>query len=115
MMNSQMNALVEQLKDAGEDFEFYPTTKAMVRTIWKHATEHGSYSHQVHWDLLDIGCGTCNFRRWIEELNREEPGILHLHKYFVIEKKHRSAVTPRRGNHCLGDGLSRNHSDRQGR
>ena len=94
-MNSQMNALVEQLKDAGEDFEFYPTTKAMVRTIWKHATEHGSYSHQVHWDLLDIGCGTCNFRRWINELNQEEiekhPNIrehaeVYISAYYVMEK-----------------------------
>lgn len=94
-MNSQMNALVEQLKDAGEDFEFYPTTKAMVRAIWKHATEHGNYDHQVHWDLLDIGCGTCNFRRWINELNKEEidkhPNIrehaeVRISAYYVMEK-----------------------------
>ena len=29
-------ALVEQLKAAGEDFEFYPTTREMIRMIWDH-------------------------------------------------------------------------------
>ena len=31
--------LIERLKEAGEDFEFYPTTKSMVKTIWEHALE----------------------------------------------------------------------------
>lgn len=88
-MKKQTADLIETLKDAGEDFEFYPTTKDMVRAIWDHAlsdAHSNSRDRQRYCDVLDIGCGTCNFRRWIEELNREEPGILHLHKYFVIEK-----------------------------
>ena len=93
-MNSQMNALVEQLKDAGEDFEFYPTTKAMVRAIWKHATAQ-DYDHRVSWNLLDIGCGTCNFKRWINELNKEErakhpdsreTAEVNISTYYVMEK-----------------------------
>lgn len=31
-----MNKLIEQLKDAEQDFEFYPTTKEMIRTIFEH-------------------------------------------------------------------------------
>ncbi|MDD6338342.1 MAG: DUF4942 domain-containing protein [Lentisphaeria bacterium] len=100
-MNKQTADLIECLKEAGEDFEFYPTTKAMVKTIWEHATDTGHYDHRVHWDLLDIGCGTCNFRKWIEELNREERmkhtedtlkhrdyevRTLELHEYCVMEK-----------------------------
>ena len=73
-MNAATNALVEQLKEAGEDFEFYPTTKEMIRVIWKHATDTTDGDHRRHWHLLDIGCGTCNVKRWIEELNEEERG-----------------------------------------
>ena len=42
-MNKQMNELVAELKDNGQDFEFYPTTKDMVRTIWKYATDKKRY------------------------------------------------------------------------
>ena len=100
-MNRQTADLIEILKENGEDYEFYPTTKAMVRAIWQHATDTGHYDHRVHWDLLDIGCGTCNFKRWVEELNREERmkhtedtlkhrdyevRTLELHEYCVMEK-----------------------------
>ena len=73
-MKQTTAALIERLKEAGEDFEFYPTTKEMVRAIWQHATDlkHGEYDHRKEWHLLDIGCGTCNVKRWIEELNDEE-------------------------------------------
>lgn len=88
--------LVEQLKDAGEDFEFYPTTRDMVKTIWNHRRgqwEDGSPHIRSFGDVLDIGCGTCNFRRWVREFNAEtekEPdgdrktvGMSH---YYVMEK-----------------------------
>ena len=73
-MKQQTADLIERLKEAGEDYEFYPTTKEMVRAIWNHATEtrRGEYDHRKQWHLLDIGCGTCNVKRWIEELNEEE-------------------------------------------
>lgn len=72
-----MNAtatLVEQLKNAGEDFEFYPTTRDMVKTIWNHRRgqwEDGSLHIRSFGDVLDIGCGTCNFRRWVREFDEE--------------------------------------------
>lgn len=96
-MNKQMNELVAELKDNGQDFEFYPTTKDMVRTIWKYATDK-ERNDRASWTLLDIGCGTCNFKRWIEELNEEEREKkpeddyryrgrrVVLNEYYVIEK-----------------------------
>ena len=101
-MRQETADLVERLKEAGEDFEFYPTTKEMVRAIWKHATDAPDLcNHDAYWHLLDIGCGTCNFRRWIEELNAEERQKydkdtlrnqhykvreIHINEYCVIEK-----------------------------
>ncbi|MBQ9502759.1 MAG: DUF4942 domain-containing protein [Lentisphaeria bacterium] len=89
-------ALVEQLKEAGEDFEFYPTTREMVKMIWDHRRgkwDDGSPHIADFGTVLDIGCGTCNFRRWVHEFNAEvakEPdGDRHtvdMHGYYVMEK-----------------------------
>ena len=94
-MKQQTADLIETLKLNGEDYEFYPTTKAMVRAIWNHATK-SEYHQRVYWNtVLDIGCGTCNFRRWIEELHEEskpeDPHVqeyrqIILREYCVIEK-----------------------------
>ena len=29
-----INALIEELKENNQDFEFYPTTKEMIKCIW---------------------------------------------------------------------------------
>lgn len=81
-----MNELINRLKENNEDFEFYPTTKEMVRTIWKHAVNKEYDGANLHWDVLDIGCGTCNFKKWINEINSEEQGSVNISKYCVIEK-----------------------------
>ena len=63
-MTKQMNELINTLKEAGEDFEFYPTTRDMVRRIWKFklANRHGHYGFGT---VLDIGAGKCDFRKWM--------------------------------------------------
>lgn len=97
--------LVEQLKTEGQDFEFYPTTKEMIRCIWEHRREPYSdgsgFSIKDFKDVLDIGCGTCNFKRFIDEFNesyikrwdaggREErcshSECVNIGQYYVIEK-----------------------------
>ena len=62
-------ALINELKENNQDFEFYPTTKEMVACI---ESKLGNAK-----DVLDIGCGTCNFKKYYKG------GIS---KYFVIEK-----------------------------
>ena len=48
---NKLNALIQELKENNQDFEFYPTTKEMIKTIYRAASGE---------DWLDIGCGTCN-------------------------------------------------------
>ena len=60
---SKLNALIQELKENNQDFEFYPTTKEMIKTIYRVASGE---------DWLDIGCGTCNFKRYFEELRIEQ-------------------------------------------
>lgn len=64
-----INLLVKELKKNNEDFEFYPTTKEILEVIKKdyYMTEAKS--------VLDIGCGTCNFKKYIK------PEV-----YYVVEK-----------------------------
>lgn len=92
------NALVEKLKSAGEDYEFYPTTREMVKKIWDHCRNaaHDWEDRGELGDVLDIGCGTCNFKRWIEEFNAEAAKRdkdysyrrcrTRIHNYYIIEK-----------------------------
>lgn len=61
-----MNALIEELKENNQDFEFYPTTKEMIKCI------HNVLKLDNISSVLDIGCGTCNFKKWISELDTEE-------------------------------------------
>lgn len=89
-----MNDLILELKENGQDFEFYPTTKEIVKAIWEH--RRGEYTTKSLADVLDIGCGTCNFRRWIEELNKaleknhgdyiDRDKCVNISTYYVMEK-----------------------------
>lgn len=99
-----ITALVKDLKAAGEDFEFYPTTKEMVRCIWEHTknrTKKSNYDRRSgnFGNMLDIGCGTCNFKRWVEEINKpfekeheiredyiDRSACATIDTYYVIEK-----------------------------
>ena len=53
-MTKQMNELIAELKEAGEDFEFYPTTRDMVRRIWRFQSDNRS-AHYRFGNVLDIG------------------------------------------------------------
>lgn len=71
------NLLVEKLKDNNEDFEFYPTTKSMIETIY-HSMDNPK-------SILDIGCGTCNFLKHIDDIEKDKE-YKTIFNYFVIEK-----------------------------
>lgn len=60
-----MNTLeiVKELKNNHEDYEFYPTSKEMIKVIYND-TKGGSW--------LDIGCGMCHFKKWYNEFYKED-------------------------------------------
>ena len=80
-----INVLIEELKENNQDFEFYPTTKEMIKCIYNDM--ESGYNN-----ILDIGCGTCNFKKFFEEFEREKGKLdeygryAKLGKYYVIEK-----------------------------
>lgn len=70
MSNAETTQLVLNLKNAEQDFEFYPTTKEIIACIHKHINDHWEIEHYSN-KVLDIGCGTENFRKHIKELYDE--------------------------------------------
>jgi len=49
--------LVESLREAGQDFEWYPTTDAMIEIVAAHMRNRDPYGHNHVTSLLDIGAG----------------------------------------------------------
>lgn len=82
--------LVEDLKNANQDFEFYPTIKEMIRCIISHHPKRNFEGAHLG-NVLDIGCGTCNFKKFAKEIDRELVTDRYntprtLGNYYVIEK-----------------------------
>ena len=67
-----INTLIKELKNNNEDFEFYPTSKNMIDVIIPYLD---------HETVLDIGCGTGNFKKFVSEADTSK-----IKKYYVMEK-----------------------------
>lgn len=83
MTKQSNNTLVQQLKENGEDFEFYPTTASIAHAIYAKL-DAGS-------NILDIGAGNGNFFRLLENMDRErksrdEYAKLKVGNKYAIEK-----------------------------
>jgi SAM-dependent methyltransferase len=61
--------LVKQLKENDQDFEFYPTTKEIVETIYRDLGVKDR--NRNCYDVLDIGCGNGNFFTKMSEIEQE--------------------------------------------
>lgn len=97
-----MNALVTQLKDAGQDFEFYPTTDEIIRRLVSdlaHIRAHGlpvevegrEFSRDFSFSsVLDIGAGDGKVLRALraatfDERRNDEPRPIFA-EFYAIEK-----------------------------
>lgn len=52
-----VNALVKEIKQNGEDYEWYPTDSHMVEVIAEWISKHEPFTQEI----LDIGCGNGSF------------------------------------------------------
>lgn len=108
-----MNALIETLKEAGQDYEFYPTTPEMLDVIVKRIFEKSeNYEEWDHWsqkmwtgkrtlfeqiqryfnnaiDILDIGAGAGAFKKafdkYVEGIESESRRW-NFYNFYAIEK-----------------------------
>lgn len=65
--------LVLELKENNQDFEFYPTTKAMLDVVYRYITRGKT--------ILDIGCGNGTFKNYLKDIGKDDD-----FDYFAIEK-----------------------------
>lgn len=72
--------LVNILKDNQEDFEFYPTTEAIIDAI-KSDLENKAYFHNSNIILLEIGAGDCRVTSALRDSN-----TYHVYDALVVEK-----------------------------
>ena len=72
--------LVNTLKENNQDFEFYPTSDRMLEKIHSHLSD----KRYIHFSVLDIGCGTCKFKKFFDE--RFSKTHLRIDTYYVFEK-----------------------------
>jgi len=93
-MKKELKELIEQLEENNESFEFYPTSKEMIKCIFDNVENSNI-------NVLDIGCGTCNFKRFYEELSTEKYTL-----DFEIQKKRYIKDHPE----ISGDGYDGNYS-----
>lgn len=68
MSNAETTQLVMELKKQEQDYEFYPTTKEIIACIHNHVNSNWEIENKAS-KVLDIGCGTENFRKYIKELH----------------------------------------------
>jgi len=93
-----MSKLLTIVKSSGEDFEWYPTTKEIITSLyWDIKSQNTSYDKKYersHISLLDIGCGDGKIFREIENISKENPDddknrnytTLNFNDKFAIEK-----------------------------
>ena len=74
--------LVKELKDFGEDMEFYPTTQEIVDRLADYLAENTTYLGNI----LDIGCGNGSFFRKLDETKQIKEKKVHINEKYGIEK-----------------------------
>lgn len=83
-MKKELSVLLDDLKQNNEDYELYPTSKDMIEVIYNDIKNGNSST----W--LDIGAGTCNFKKYFKELHqldtRNSWQIPSISQYYAIEK-----------------------------
>jgi hypothetical protein len=79
-MKKEMQVLVEKLKEANQDYEFYPTSDEMLACIAPSLSGvlRGNYCNDK--SVLDIGAGKCNFKKFFKKLGG------YRFNYYAIEK-----------------------------
>lgn len=80
--------IVKNLKEAGQDFEFYPTTREIIEAMyWDLSGEKiGEETYRANgrkFSMLDIGAGNCKVYDTIKQIAEEQP---LLDQYFYSDK-----------------------------
>lgn len=70
--------LVNELKENNEDYEFYPTTREIIETLYwdingRKSGEECFRGHYLKISLLDIGAGNCKLFNTFKDIAESQP------------------------------------------
>ena len=70
--------LIKKIKENGQDFEFYPTTKEIINAMYwdlvgKKYDESNYRANGKRFTFLDVGAGNCKVLSTIKEIEKEQP------------------------------------------
>lgn len=84
---NHMNKIIKELKHNEEDFEFYPTTKEIIKTVYSDMMKNCDLSKTVN--ILDIGSGNGNFFNVLGSLvgSNKSNERLSINKYAIEKSK----------------------------
>ena len=76
--------LIKELKNKGEDFEFYPTTREILEAMYwdlvgKKYDESNYRANGKSFNILDVGAGQCKLLSVFEEIANEQPLLGEYH------------------------------------
>jgi hypothetical protein len=82
-----MNALLQQVKAAGEDFEWYPTTEEMIAAVARRIpTSAGS--------IMDIGAGDGRVLLALAKRCEDTPELFSIEKSMLLAQAQPESITP---------------------
>ena len=75
---SSVAAIVAELKNNGQDFEFYPTTREIIEAMYwdLNGPKKGEEEYRVRaksFSVLDIGAGSCKLLNTFQQIAEEQP------------------------------------------
>ena len=84
-MKKELKSLVKELEENNQSWELYPTSEEMIKPIIDDIKKEYSYRTSSY---LDIGCGTCNFKKFFDKFSDDEISMnkIYMSKYYVFEK-----------------------------
>jgi len=93
-MTAQMETILKEVKEAGEDFEWYPTTKEIISALTKdiRVVLGTKYLSKNYYSMLDVGAGNGKVFEEIEKSDEKIEvtyGIPKLSSGYAIEKSMR--------------------------
>lgn len=72
-----MKTIIQSIKNNNEDFEFYPTTKEIIKVVYEDMSEQGKNQFKI----LDIGAGNGNLFNKLYEVNKEDKTNIESYEY----------------------------------
>lgn len=85
-----MKNLIDSLKENGQSWEFYPTTKEIIQRLYEEINKDGKdHYRNMSTSILEIGAGNGKVLKTLEQLSKEQNNnekVAYFQNKYAIEK-----------------------------